>query len=111
MLSLYEENQKKALDEASKFMKSGTLERVRENIQKIRKNYMVKSLLKLYDLYSEIISSNIYDTVNQNKREVEYGLANKFVNILDDFFRVSRKNMRGCRKFKQSVIISDKRSL
>lgn len=34
MLSLYEENQKKALEEASKFMKSGTLERVRQNVQK-----------------------------------------------------------------------------
>jgi hypothetical protein len=33
MMSLYEENQKKALEEASKFMKSGTLERVRQNVQ------------------------------------------------------------------------------
>ena len=33
MLSLYEENQKKALEEASKFMKSGTLKRVRESVQ------------------------------------------------------------------------------
>jgi hypothetical protein len=34
MLSLYEEGQKKALEEASKFMKSGTLERVRESVQR-----------------------------------------------------------------------------
>ncbi|MEQ8221463.1 MAG: CHAD domain-containing protein [Candidatus Eremiobacterota bacterium] len=33
MMSLYEESQKKALEEASKFMKSGTLERVRQNVQ------------------------------------------------------------------------------
>ncbi len=33
MMSLYEKSQKQALEEASKFMKSGTLERVRKNVQ------------------------------------------------------------------------------